>query len=410
MTQLPLQLIRLCIIRTVLITVLLVLSLFLELHLGIELPHGPLGLVLLAGLGLNALTLWRVQHRSAPSDQIFCLQLLLDIAWLGSYLYLAGGVSNPLISSFLIPVALAAIALPRRMSTLVLLVSVIAYSLLMHYFLPLHTPGAHAGSLINLHLWGMWGNYLLSAGLISIFIGQIARSLRQFEAERAALRENQLRNEQLIGIALQAAGTAHELGTPLNSAQLICEDLIDSAGQYPELQDDLRALSRQLERCRTSLHQLSRRCQPAPGDRPAQLPAHALMARLADHWQLLHPDIPLHLTGTAEGRVCHDLSLEQALINLLSNAADVSPDGIDISIRAQEHWLLIELHDQGPGVDASVADELGEPFVSSKRQGLGLGWYLSQATLERFGGRVSLHNRAQGGTLTLIELPLSDHD
>jgi two-component system sensor histidine kinase RegB len=49
---------------------------------------------------------------------------------------------------------------------------------------------------------------------------------------------------------------------------------------------------------------------------------------------------------------------------------------------------------------------LGQPFVTHKAGGLGLGLFLSQATLTRFGGSVILQNAAEGGTLTQISLLL----
>ena len=70
----------------------------------------------------------------------------------------------------------------------------------------------------------------------------------------------------------------------------------------------------------------------------------------------------------------------------------------------------IDIRDYGPGFDPEKMDSLGEAFVTDKADGLGLGLFLSQATLTRFGGSVSLKNIAasdsQGGTLTRILLPL----
>lgn len=53
-------------------------------------------------------------------------------------------------------------------------------------------------------------------------------------------------------------------------------------------------------------------------------------------------------------------------------------------------------------------DRLGQAFVTDKADGLGLGLFLSQATVSRFGGSVSLQNapNSEPGTLTHIRLPL----
>jgi two-component system sensor histidine kinase RegB len=68
----------------------------------------------------------------------------------------------------------------------------------------------------------------------------------------------------------------------------------------------------------------------------------------------------------------------------------------------------ISIRDYGAGLDADKVDDLGQAFVTDKADGLGLGLFLSRATLTRFGGTVSLQNAPEGGTITEIILPLND--
>ena len=69
---------------------------------------------------------------------------------------------------------------------------------------------------------------------------------------------------------------------------------------------------------------------------------------------------------------------------------------------------MIDIRDHGPGVTLSIADQLGDTFVSTKTKGLGIGLFLTHATINRFGGGVSLYNHPEGGTLTEVTLPRSD--
>jgi two-component system sensor histidine kinase RegB len=59
-------------------------------------------------------------------------------------------------------------------------------------------------------------------------------------------------------------------------------------------------------------------------------------------------------------------------------------------------------------LDADKIENLGQAFVTNKADGLGLGLFLSRATLTRFGGTVSLQNAPEGGTITEIILPLNN--
>ena len=99
--------------------------------------------------------------------------------------------------------------------------------------------------------------------------------------------------------------------------------------------------------------------------------------------------------------------MEQAIINLLNNAADASPDMINISLNclADDKIVIICIDDQGDGIDQKIAQQVGQAFVTSKGdKGLGLGLYLSHSTLNRYGGKVQLLNRPEGGTRTMITL------
>ena len=105
----------------------------------------------------------------------------------------------------------------------------------------------------------------------------------------------------------------------------------------------------------------------------------------------------------------------QVLANLLSNAVKFSPKGGQVQIIAAEHdgdgrvWVV----DAGPGVPASFADRLFEPFAQAegldarKRGGTGLGLAISRAMMEQMGGRIGLEaQRAGQGAAFWIALPI----
>jgi two-component system sensor histidine kinase RegB len=97
--------------------------------------------------------------------------------------------------------------------------------------------------------------------------------------------------------------------------------------------------------------------------------------------------------------------LTQALLNLLNNAADACPDGLEVSLdwSASEIWICIR--DHGPGVPVAIAEQIGKPFFTTKGKGFGLGLFLSKASVTRAGGSVKLYSHEEGGTLTELRLP-----
>ncbi len=161
----------------------------------------------------------------------FCASSILT-----GLLYLNGGATNPFVSLYLVPLAISAATLSVRFTVALAAFCLVAYSLLMFYYHPLqilspnhemvlnsehHTMHMTDGNPVNWHVVGMWLNFVLSTLLISYFVLRMARALRAQDAELSAIREKQLRDEQLLGIATLAAGTLHELGTPLATMTLL---------------------------------------------------------------------------------------------------------------------------------------------------------------------------------------------
>jgi two-component system sensor histidine kinase RegB len=100
-------------------------------------------------------------------------------------------------------------------------------------------------------------------------------------------------------------------------------------------------------------------------------------------------------------------TLTHALINILNNAAEVSPQRIELRARWTIEQAVLEILDEGPGIAPAVSARLGKAPISSKEHGLGVGLFLAFAAIERLGGRIEMLPRSKGcGTLTRITLPL----
>jgi two-component system sensor histidine kinase RegB len=338
-------------------------------------------------------------------------------------LYLSGGATNPFVSLYLVPIAISAATLSTRFTVALAAFCLLAYSLLMFYYQPLQflSPGhemvsnseQHSMHMtednpINWHVVGMWLNFVLSTLLISYFVLRMARALRTQDAELSAIREKQLRDEQLLGIATLAAGTLHELGTPLATMTLLTEDLQSNAAESPLIADDVKLLAQQLARCRTIVQSLARAAEQPLGELQ-RVSLSSYMNKVLGDWHLLQPAIPVqkHFDHT-HSFIRVDSTLEQALINLLNNAAEASPKGIDISVEetATQNTVTISILDHGPGISLDAAS-LGKPFASTRGPGRGLGLFLSNASIERLGGKVMLQSDSAGGTLTTVTLPIA---
>jgi two-component system sensor histidine kinase RegB len=161
-------------------------------------------------------------------------------------------------------------------------------------------------------------------------------------------------------------------------------------------------LRSQLALCREILHKL--RAQAA-GDRIRQ-PLSGLLGHAVERMQLMHPRCAFALAlDLADRPVEAPATLPQVLVNLVDNAAQAAQ--VQVALRAAEDadGLLLEIRDDGPGIAPEVAGRLGEPFVSGRADGLGIGYFLSHASVNQWGGSIHLQARPEGGTLTTLRLP-----
>ncbi len=307
---------------------------------------------------------------------------------------------------------IAAATLPWRCAWIIAATSMLGYSALLAFHQPVpQLTGAHGSTGgLNLHVLGMWLNFALSAGLVTFFIYKMAHALRSREQALSRTREAALRNEQVLAVATQAAGTAHELGTPLSTMAVLLSEMRAEAEDNPMLQKDIELLRQQVDTCKTRLQQLVESADRRRMGEPQITDAEVWLAGVVQRWLVLRPDVSHHMT-VAEHRsrpwLAVDTTLEQALTNLLNNAADANPDDITISLDWHDDEVIVDIRDHGPGVALSIADQLGETFVSTKSKGMGIGLFLTHATINRFGGGVSLYNHPEGGTLTEVVLPRS---
>ncbi len=239
----------------------------------LPLPWLALGLTLGLSACLILFTALRLRAPWPVTDQEYAVQLACDLIIHSTLLYYSGGSTNPFVSYYLVPLTIAAATLPWIYSMVLSGLALTGYTLLLIWYHPLHLQAVqHEAMLINLHLFGMWLNFALSAAFITFFVVKMSEALRWQAHMQAERREESMRDQQLLAVATQAAGAAHELGTPLATMSVLLNELRQERPQDPTLQEDLALLQEQVKQCKHTLQQLVRAAEarPSSGDRGAK--------------------------------------------------------------------------------------------------------------------------------------------
>jgi len=214
-----------------------------------------------------------------------------------------------------------------------------------------------------------------------------------------------------VALGTLAAGAAHELSTPLTTMRVLATELEREYGDNQELAQDLQLLRAQADHCKRILTRLTADAGAARAEQVSEIDCREYLQQLLEQWQLLRQQVApkVDCSGVEPApRIATERTLDQALINLINNAADASPEQVEISAHWDAAQLLIEIRDRGPGISDAVAARAGEAFFTTKgpEHGLGIGLFLANASIERAGGTVSLFNREGGGACVRVTLPL----
>lgn len=402
---------RLFWVRNVVVGFLAIITLLL-LYIGIPLNPWPIVAALGGMLLLNVMTWRRLRDPSSVSETELLIQLLGDIVALTTLFYFTGGYSNPFIWMYLLPLAIAAVALSMRYVLLVAGSAVAGYSLLVFLHVPLSHLHVHAGPGVDLdiHLIGMWIGFMVSAGIFAFYVSRIGQTLREYDRLTAEARETALESERMLALGALATAAAHELGTPLATMAVLTKEMCEEYAKDPQLKQDLELLRKQVDRCKEILTSLTSTAGDVRAVDADGITLDQFLENTIQRWRDTRPAVQLRYRFNGERpapRIASDLALGIALINLLDNAADASPEKVDIEGIWDHQLLKLDIRDYGPGISEETQRKAGTPFFTTKREeGMGLGLYLSRIILGRFEGSVNLDKHPESGTITRIHLPL----
>lgn len=376
--------------------------------LGLTLPQLPMFAVVALMAGFNFRVQWRARSDEAVGPGELFGQLCVNLVALAILLYLSGGAANPLISFLLVPVAVAALSMPGRLTAVVALLAIAIYSLLMWAYLPLPVADAERGA--RLHLGGMWLTFVVSATMIAWFVARMTASIHERDSRLAAAREQALRDERVVALGALAAGAAHELGTPLATMAVVIGELEREPCLDADARADLALVRGQIALCKGIISDMAARSgTPRPEQVQAQ-DADDWVRGVCARWQTMRPRASSRVTIEGAGaapQIPIEATLEQALANLLNNAADAGVAEIDVRLAWDAATLRIVIRDCGPGFPAEVLRDAGRVPLPARNGGAGIGLLLAFSAIERLGGRIALANSPGGGGRVSVELPIA---
>jgi signal transduction histidine kinase len=345
-------------------------------------------------------------------------QVVLDVVALSLLAAWTGGARSPLLGLFVLHMVFAAMLLPRVMAyagagvTVLTMVAALAMAG--------RTP-ASVGERLVLAGWA-------GALVCTVFVGsQIARSLRrqrgrlvrktrELLAVQATLRRQQrgmAQHEKMVALGQMAAGVAHEIANPLASI----DSLLQLMNRKPErlTGESVETLRQQTERIARIVRELTTFSRPGHLERQTSAVNDVVREAIgmtSFDARVKRVRFELSLAEDVGAVRMLPQAIQQVLLNLLRNALDATEDSPDPVVRVRtardgEGWVVIEVADNGTGIDPKHMKRVFEPFFTTKPvgKGTGLGLSISYSLVDRHGGSIGVASPAGAGAAFRIRLP-----
>ncbi|MCA1825430.1 MAG: ATP-binding protein [Myxococcales bacterium] len=360
-------------------------------------------------LGNVAVQVW-LARGGRPTDRACALNLLADIAELTALLALSGGRENPFAVLYLVHITISAVILPARWSTFVAACSVLAFSGLQ--IIPAEELVLRGDSTL-LHLRGRFIAFVVAAAFVTTFSLRMSESLRKRGEQLDRARSDAEAAERLAALGTLAAGTAHELNTPLGTIAILAGELA------AQLDGDRRAeaeeIRRQVQRCKEIISNMLAPRGGAESEEAKEFEVAPVVEAAVRRWHEGRPGPQPQLAvepGATRARACLPVrAFEQAIANLLDNAAEATEGRpareVRVSLSRSRDELHLTVADNGVGVPEALLRRIGEPFFTTKEpgHGTGLGLYLARHVVEREGGEMRVESTEGRGTRITLTVP-----
>jgi two-component system NtrC family sensor kinase len=242
-------------------------------------------------------------------------------------------------------------------------------------------------------------------------VAERTAELEQAVADLRAAQSQLVMNEKMAAIGQLTAGVAHEINNPIAVIQGNLDVLRDILGPAAApVAPEIRLIHEQVHRIRLIVTKLLQFARPQDyvGYLEPVAPAPLIQDSLVLVGHLLKKGniaIELHLDST-RNVLCNRNELQQVLINLMVNAIQAMPDGGVLTLAAED-WdeadmpigLRLAVTDSGPGISDEDRERLFKPFFTAgKPGGTGLGLWVSQSLVERYGGKITVDSAPVRGT------------
>ena len=240
---------------------------------------------------------------------------------------------------------------------------------------------------------------------------ELRGTIQQLETSQLKL----IQAEKMAAIGRLTASIAHEVNNPLQAVRN-CLHLVEREELPLEKRMAyLATANSEVERLMVTMRQMLDFSRPSAGERTAtdvNALIETVLFLIDKQMQKQNIHVQKKLGQNLPDVLVVRNQIQQVFLNIILNAVEVMPEGGKIEIQSRHNGAHVEVlfTDTGPGVPAEHQSQIFEPFMSTKRQGTGLGLSVSYNIVDAHGGKLELVNgssrKRKRGACFRVTLPI----
>jgi len=244
-------------------------------------------------------------------------------------------------------------------------------------------------------------------------------NFKRLQGQLLAAEADMARATRVTAIGALTASIAHEVNGPLAAIMANAEAAQRfMRGPDPQLQEVAEALTALVADAARATEVVKRTRAFITRAAPERAPTD-VMECVRQAIELVERELR-RLAATAHVDTVADLplaladpiQLQQILVNLLMNAAQAlvgadRPRDIRVDVRLRGESIIIEVIDDGPGIEPGLMNRIFDPFFTTREGGMGMGLAIARASAEAQAGQLIAVNRPEGGAIFRLFLPVA---
>ncbi len=233
--------------------------------------------------------------------------------------------------------------------------------------------------------------------------------------EHVNMERMMLNQDNLSSLGQISANITHDIKNPLSAINTLVQVMQEEMPTGESLKSSLVTIEKELEYLNLILSEIVKYSEPESGHQQVVSVDEVLHgvqvllqteARLHDVKIVLHTKPGFYVSGTPQG-------VKKIIFNLIFNAIQACEKRgglVDIKTSEEDGFVVLKISDSGPGISQLKLEDIFEPYITTKPEGVGLGLTIVKETLRNMLGSIEATNRPEGGAQFIVRMPKAEKE